>query len=60
MSIETWSIIWKIVFIIGVSTFAILAILVIFGGARDITRLIQRLRKESQEPGTSETISDEE
>jgi hypothetical protein len=36
MSIESWSIFWKIVFIIGVSTFAILSVLVIFGGAKDI------------------------
>jgi low affinity Fe/Cu permease len=57
---EAWSIFWKIVFVIGVSTFAILSVLVIFGGARDIARLIQRLKKESQDPGISETLSEEE
>jgi len=58
--IEGWSIFWKIVFIIGVSAFAILSILVIFGGARDIAKLIQRLRRESEDPGDSETLSDED
>jgi hypothetical protein len=57
---EGWSIFWKIVFFIGVSTFAILSVLVIFGGARDIAKLIQRLKQESEDPGMSETISDEE
>jgi hypothetical protein len=57
---EGWSIFWKIVFVIGVSTFAILSVLVIIGGARDIVKLIQKLRKESEEPGSSETISDED
>jgi hypothetical protein len=60
MSIESWSIIWKIVFVIGVSMFAILAILVIAGGARDIGKLIQRLKADEDESGISETISDEE
>jgi len=35
MSIESWTIFWKIVFIIGVGMFAILSILVIIGGAED-------------------------
>lgn len=60
MSIESWSILWKIVFIIGVSTFAILSILVIFGGAKDIAKLIQRLKDDAEESHTSGTISDEE
>ncbi|KPL15343.1 MAG: hypothetical protein AMS26_07840 [Bacteroides sp. SM23_62] len=60
MSIESWSIIWKIVFVIGVSMFAILAILVIAGGARDIVKLIQRLKNDDEVSGISETISDEE
>jgi hypothetical protein len=60
MSIESWSIFWKIVFIIGVGMFAILSILVIIGGARDIGLLIQRLKKEGEDPGISETISDED
>jgi low affinity Fe/Cu permease len=60
MSIESWSIFWKIVFVIGVSMFTILSILVIFGGARDIAKLIQRLKADDDESGMSETLSDEE
>lgn len=60
MSIESWSIFWKIVFIIGVGTFAVLTVFVIVGGARDIKTLIQRLKKEGEDPGLSDTISDED
>jgi len=60
MSIESWSIFWKIVFFIGVGMFAILSILVIVGGAIDVGTLIRRLKKEGEEPGISETLSDEE
>jgi hypothetical protein len=60
MSVESWSIFWKIVFIIGVGMFAILTLLVIIGGARDVARLIQRLKKDAADPPSSETISDEE
>lgn len=60
MSIESWSIFWKIVFIIGVGMFAILSIVVIIGGAKDVRTLIQRLKKEAKEPGLSDSISDEE
>ena len=60
MSIESWSIFWKIVFVIGVSMFAILTIFVIVGGARDIRKLIQRLKNDAEESQTSGTISDEE
>ena len=60
MSIESWSIFWKIVFIIGVGTFAVLTVFVIVGGARDIRTLIHRLKKEGEDPGLSDTISDED
>jgi hypothetical protein len=60
MSIESWSILWKIVFILGVGMFAILSILVIAGGARDIGKLIQRLKSDAEESQESGTISDEE
>ncbi len=60
MSIESWTIFWKIVFIIGVGMFAILSIVVIIGGAKDIRTLIQRLKKEDEEPGLSDSISDED
>ena len=61
MSIEGWSIFWKVVFIIGVSTFAILSILVIFGGAKDVVKLIRRLKEDARESESSGSqISDEE
>ena len=60
MSIESWSIFWKIVFIIGIGTFAILSVFVIIGGAKDIRKLIQRLKSDAEDSQTSETISDEE
>jgi len=60
MSIESWTIFWKIVFIIGVGTFAILTVFVIIGGAKDIRKLIQRLKSDAEDSQTSETISDEE
>jgi hypothetical protein len=60
MEIEGWSILWKIVFVIGVGTFAILSILVIIGGAGDIAKLIRRLREDANESDASEDISDEE
>ena len=55
MSIDTWIIIWKLHFIIGVSLFAILAILVIFGGAQDIRKLIRRLKSDAEEPSGQKT-----
>jgi len=60
MSIESWTIFWKVVFIIGVGMFAILSILVIVGGAVDVRKLIQRLKKDAEESQTSGSISDEE
>lgn len=60
MSLESWSIFWKIIFITGVGMFAILSFFVIIGGARDVAKLIQRLKDDADESQTSETISDEE
>ena len=60
MSIESWSIVWKIVFFMGVSLFAILSVLVITGGARDIKKLIRRLKEDSKNSSTDDTLSDEE
>ena len=40
--------------------FAILSILVIIGGAVDVRKLIQRLKKDAEESETSGSISDEE
>ena len=60
MSIESWTIFWKIVFIIGVGMFAILTVLVTVGGAIDVRKLIRRLKSEAKESQTSEPLSDEE
>jgi len=60
MSVESWSIFWKIVFFIGVGMFAILSLLVIVGGAFDVGKLIRRLKSDAEESQSSGTISDEE
>lgn len=46
------------VYFTGVSLFAVLAVLVIFGGAKDIGKLIRRLRQDTA--GQSEPGSDED
>ena len=46
MDIEFWVILWKVVFIVGVGLFAILAVVVTIGGALDIGRLFKTLREE--------------
>ena len=46
MSIEAWSLVWKIVLFTGIALFAVLAVLVITGGAKDIVKLIRRLKSE--------------
>ena len=60
MSVESWSIFWKIVFFIGIGMFAILSILVIVGGAMDVGKLIRRLKRDAEESQASGTVSDEE
>ena len=60
MSVESWSICWKIVFFIGVGMFAILSLLVIVGGALDVGKLLRRLKRDAEESQSSGTISDEE
>ena len=40
---EIWMAIWKWVFVVGVSLFAIMAVYVTIGGVRDIKRLFRRL-----------------
>ena len=60
MSVESWSIFWKIVFFIGIGMFAILSLLVIVGGAFDVGKLIRRLKSDAEESQSSGTISDEE
>jgi hypothetical protein len=45
----TWELIWKLVFIIVLSAFAVLSIVVTVLGARDIKRLLKHLRDQDQE-----------
>ena len=45
----TWELIWKLVFIIVLSSFAVMSIVVTVLGARDIKRLLQQLRDEDEE-----------
>lgn len=45
----TWELIWKLVFILVLSTFAAMSIAVTFLGARDIKRLIRQLRDQDHE-----------
>ena len=60
MSVEAWSLVWKIVFFTGISMFAVLSVLVIFGGAKDVGKLIQRLKKDARDDSQSEPVSDED
>ena len=60
MSIEAWALVWKIVFFTGVSLFAVLAVLVIFGGAKDVGNLIRKLKQDALDPDQSEPDSEED
>jgi len=60
MSIDAWALVWKIVFFTGVSLFAVLAVLVTFGGARDVAKLIRRLKQDALDADHSEPFSDED
>lgn len=44
-----WMILWKIVFIAGVSIFAGMAVWVTIGGFADIKRLFERIKEEHAE-----------
>lgn len=46
MSIEAWSILWKIVLIGGIGLFALLAVSVTIGGFLDVRDLFVNLRKQ--------------
>ncbi len=49
MSLEFWIMLWKIVFIVGISMFAVLAVVVSIGGARDIVKLLNTLKAQQAE-----------
>lgn len=44
MPIELWIWLWKFVLIVSVGLFATMAVVVTIGGARDIRKLLRRLR----------------
>ena len=46
MSLDSWMLLWKIVLIGGIGLFAVLAVVVSIGGARDIAKLLRTLRGE--------------
>ncbi len=46
MSITFWILLWKIVFIVGVGLFALLAVFVTIGGFFDIRRLFRTLHEQ--------------
>lgn len=47
--IETWQLIWKIIFIAGVLAFAGMSVWVTIGGWQDIRQLFARLRDNDDE-----------
>ena len=56
MSIDFWIMLWKVVFIVGVGLFALLAVVVSIGGARDIVKLLSTLR--AQQTDSNDKSSD--
>jgi hypothetical protein len=49
MPLEFWIVLWKVVLIGGVGLFAVLAVVVTIGGARDIAKLLRILRAQQAE-----------
>ncbi len=46
MSVEYWILLWKVVLIVGVGLFAVLAVVVTIGGAADVRELFRTLREQ--------------
>ncbi len=51
MPIDYWIMLWKGVLIGGVGLFAVLAVVVTIGGARDIVKLLHRLKSAQTQEG---------
>ncbi|MDC0935779.1 hypothetical protein OAS39_05800 [Pirellulales bacterium] len=49
MPIEFWIFLWKLVLIGGVALFAALAVVVTIGGARDVRKLLRKLREQQDD-----------
>lgn len=47
MPIGFWIVLWKVVLIGGIALFAVLAIVVTIGGARDVAKLLRQLKSQS-------------
>lgn len=45
---DTWELIWKIVFFAGVGLFAVMAVLVSIGGFFDIKKLFRTLKEQHE------------
>ena len=48
-SIEWWEAVWRWVFILGCTAFALLSLYTIVAGARDIVQLFRSLRDQQEE-----------
>jgi hypothetical protein len=46
MSIEFWIGLWKVVLIVGIGLFAMLAVVVTIGGAIDVRKLFRTLKEQ--------------
>ena len=49
MSLDSWMLLWKIVLIVGVGLFAVLAVFVTVGGFFDVKRLLVVLHQQHAE-----------
>ena len=49
----SWMLLWKIIFVVGVIVFAVMAVWVTIAGARDIRRLLARIEKSHEEKKTA-------
>ncbi len=54
MPIEFWIVLWKGVLIGGIALFATLAVVVTIGGARDVAKLLGRLKSERRQEASEE------
>ena len=49
MEITSWIALWKIVLILGIGGFSVMAVWVTIGGALDVRKLLRSLREEPAE-----------
>jgi hypothetical protein len=54
----TWELLWKILFVVIVALFVVMAVVTTIGGARDIKRLLIHLRNPEEDDPSAD--SDEE